>query len=316
MAIDTTSPRSRRALLGGAIGGLAALAAQALGRPLSAKAANGDPILIGQANSGADITSLTSTTPGEVALTVQGGIGLIGTGAQVGVRGEGGLSGTGVHGQGNFAAGVSGFSNTSFGVTGGSTSAAGVHGESPVRGVHGVGSDPGGTGVFGVAVGGIGGHGVWGIADGGWGVMGQDESTGVGVIGASMTTDPGHVGTGGIGVHGQDLADGVGVMGTSTTAGGTGVKAQNSAVGGVALDVAGVAKFSRSGTLVVPMGSSSATQTAIPLSSGSLILVTAQTNVAGTDVQAAVPNVAGSSFTIFLAKAAKANTTFAWLVVG
>jgi hypothetical protein len=124
------------------------------------------------------------------------------------------------------------------------------------------------------------------------------------------------VGTGGIGVHGQDLADGVGVMGTSTTAGGTGVKAQNSAVGGVALDVVGVATFSRSGTLVVPMGSSSATQTAIPLSSGSLVLATPDSNVTGTVIQAAVPNVAGSSFTVFLAKAAKADTTIAWLVIG
>jgi hypothetical protein len=316
MAIDITGQRSRRALLGGAIGGLAALAAQALGRPLSAKAANGDPIIIGQANSGADITSLSSTTPGEVALVVQGGIGLIGTGAQVGVRGEGGLTGNGVHGQGNFAAGVTGISNTSFGVSGGSTSAAGVHGESPVRGVHGVGSGPGGTGVFGVAVGGIGGHGVWGIADGGSGVMGQDESTGVGVIGSSMTTDPGHVGTGGIGVHGQDLADGVGVMGTSTTAGGTGVKAHNSAASGVALDVVGIAKFSRSGTLVVPMGSSSATQSGIALASSSLILATPNSNVSGTVVQAAVANVAGSSFTVFLGKAAKADTTIAWLVIG
>jgi len=285
-------------------------------KPPMALAANGDPIIIGQGNSGADPTTLTSTTSGEVALTVQGGIGLIGTGTEVGVRGEGGFSGTGVHGEGNSSAGVSGFSNTGVGVTGGSTSSTGVHGESPVRGVHGVGSDPGGTGVFGVAVGGVGGHGVWGIAAEGSGVLGQDESTGVGVIGSSMTTDPGHVGTGGIGVHGQDLADGVGVMGTSTTAGGTGVKAQNSATGGVALDVVGVAKFSRSGTLVVPMGSSSATNSGIPLSAGSLILATPQTNTAGTVVQAAVPNVAGSSFTVFLAKAAKADTTIAWLVIG
>lgn len=42
MSIDTTMPRSRRAVLAAAVGGLAALAAQALGRPLPARAANGD----------------------------------------------------------------------------------------------------------------------------------------------------------------------------------------------------------------------------------------------------------------------------------
>jgi hypothetical protein len=36
MAIDTTTPRSRRALLVGAVGGIAALATQALGRPPAA----------------------------------------------------------------------------------------------------------------------------------------------------------------------------------------------------------------------------------------------------------------------------------------
>ena len=51
MALDSVTVRSRRALLLGAAGGLAAIAAQALGRPLDA-AAGQDPVILGIENDG------------------------------------------------------------------------------------------------------------------------------------------------------------------------------------------------------------------------------------------------------------------------
>jgi hypothetical protein len=51
-------PRSRRAILIGALGGLGAVAAHAMGRPQVAEAANGDPILVGQVASGTATTQL------------------------------------------------------------------------------------------------------------------------------------------------------------------------------------------------------------------------------------------------------------------
>ena len=47
MTIDTSIPRTRRALLAGGLGGAAALAASALGRPLPTSAADGQAVLVG-----------------------------------------------------------------------------------------------------------------------------------------------------------------------------------------------------------------------------------------------------------------------------
>src|SRR5512132_2426870 len=52
MAIDVNVPRSRRAIIAGALAGLAATAAQALGRPGSAAATDGQPIVQGANNVG------------------------------------------------------------------------------------------------------------------------------------------------------------------------------------------------------------------------------------------------------------------------
>jgi hypothetical protein len=47
MTVDTTVPRSRRALLAASVGGLAALAVAALGRPDRAFAAAGGNLILG-----------------------------------------------------------------------------------------------------------------------------------------------------------------------------------------------------------------------------------------------------------------------------
>ena len=62
-------------------------------------------------------------------------------------------------------------------------------------------------------------------------------------------------------------------------------------------------------------GTSKATQTGVALTAASLVLATVQQDAAGVWVRSAVPNVAGSSFTIHLSKAVTASTKVAWFVV-
>ena len=51
------------------------------------------------------------------------------------------------------------------------------------------------------------------------------------------------------------------------------------------------------------------------LTSASWILATVQQNLSGIYVRAAVPNITGSSFTVYLSKAPAASAKVAWFVV-
>jgi hypothetical protein len=62
---ESKSP-SRRALLAGALGGLGAVAATAIGRASPVRAADGDPVLLGTANAATNPTSITRSTAGDV----------------------------------------------------------------------------------------------------------------------------------------------------------------------------------------------------------------------------------------------------------
>lgn len=77
----------------------------------------------------------------------------------------------------------------------------------------------------------------------------------------------------------------------------------------------GPAVFSRSALLTIAAGTSSATQTGVALTPASLVLATLQQDHAGVWVRSAVPNAAGSSFTVHLSKAPPAGTSVAWFVV-
>jgi hypothetical protein len=128
--------RSRRAILIGALGGLGAVAARAMGRPQVAEAANGDPILVGQVASGTVTTQLQYSTSFASGLFVSassasGGYGITGEtnatdGGWAGLRGDakGGGDTYGVQG---IAAGTTG---ATVGVKGTTASPAGygVHG--------------------------------------------------------------------------------------------------------------------------------------------------------------------------------------------
>jgi hypothetical protein len=73
--------------------------------------------------------------------------------------------------------------------------------------------------------------------------------------------------------------------------------------------------FSRSGVVTVAAGKSSVTQTAVALTSASLVLATLQQNLSGVYVRAAVPNIAGKSFTVYLNKTVTAPAKVAWFIV-
>jgi hypothetical protein len=92
------------------------------------------------------------------------------------------------------------------------------------------------------------------------------------------------------------------------------VRAENTK-GGNALQVSGKAAFSRSGILTIAAGSSSGTVMGVALTSASLVLATLQQDRAGAWVRSAVPNIAGSSFTVHLNKTVTASTSAAWFVV-
>jgi hypothetical protein len=150
MAIDRTIPRSRRALLAAGAGGLFAAVAGVLGRPLGVRAADGDPLVIGQSNTGTSTTTLTQTTNGVAALSIVGSaqyMALTSTSqSHIAVAGSSG-SGTGVAGSGGSGGGVEGSSANNYGVRGTGSGPAGVmgqnqHGRIGVFGYTGPGDPP------------------------------------------------------------------------------------------------------------------------------------------------------------------------------
>jgi hypothetical protein len=175
-AIASTSlVAGRRALVAGAAGALAVTAAQALAGGEPARAATGDPVVLGTTNTAQEVTTVVRDNAGGPAFTAScstdgGAL----HGENTGVDGYG-VSGTCVGDQGYGVLGLGGRS-----------------------GVYGSGARAGSTGVFGIGdgegVSGIGNVGVHGksLTVVGDGVFGESTGQGVGVRGTSIT---------GVGVH-------------------------------------------------------------------------------------------------------------------
>jgi hypothetical protein len=279
--------RTRRGLLAAAAGAVGALAIETVASAQPAEAGPGQPVVQSGDNTGNNRRTAVYTTGNNEWASLAdphtsgvGSVGVYAHGQDCGVYADTGsaTNGTGVNGNGTGnGAGVSG--------TGGSSS---------------------GTGVIGT-----------GGGDGD-GVHGHGGGNGAGVVGVGSGQGPGVIGSGGesagTGVFGEGGIGGIGVNGAAGDAAGTGVLAENS-VGGNALQVSGKAAFSRSGLLTVAAGSSKATRTGVALTSASLVLVTLQQHATGVYVLAAVPNVSGSSFTVYLSKAVTAATKVAWFIV-
>ena len=203
MAIDTTSPRTRRALLGAGLGAIAATAAGTLGGSAVADATS-PPVLLGGTNDALTPTVVRDNASDTAAVAISGRVThAAGSAASAGVRGQDdGTNGTGLAGyatNGATARGVYGQSTAGRGVEGASSSGLGVYGHSPTgRGVHGASSS---------------GVGVYGTSTSGYAVYGDSPT--VGVYGNSAT---------GYGTHGTSAAnDAAGALGESSAPSGTGV---------------------------------------------------------------------------------------------
>ena len=189
-------------------------------------------------------------------------------------------------------AGLYGENSTDASNTGGL--AAGVEGEGDGVGNDGVYGTGTANGVHGENLGT--GNGVYGHANNSAasGVYGQNDGTGFGVAGRASS---------GVGTLG-DSANGVGVLASSQNA--------------TALEVTGKAQFSRSG--VATIAGTSATplksvRVSLPITAKSMMTALLQKFVAGVYVVAAVPNVSGGYFTIYLNKAVSTSVgPIAWLV--
>jgi hypothetical protein len=285
MPIDTSSPRTRRAILAGGLGGLAALAANALGRPAPTLASDGQAMLVGGEYSSSSVTSVTNAT----------GNGFYG-----------GSLGTGfaVTGQSNQGIGVHGFSTSNIGVLGESSSGsvAAIAGRSFGGGTGLLGSADNApipaakpeTGVYGVATQDGTSRGVWGYSPAGYGVFGE-ATTGRGVQGTASS--------------------GIGVRAAATS--GTGIWA--SATTGYAVHADGRILLDKSaGLATIASGTSTDSVTpGIDLTSSSAVIATLNGNAGGsTAVKRVAINTTTNAFTIYLIANATAAVKVAWLVVG
>jgi hypothetical protein len=216
------------------------------------------------------------------------------------------------HGFSDSGTGVGGFSNTGEGVKGQTGGFGdGVFGNNAGPGAGVSGASNSGDGVIGQGSVGVEGFSNFssGQAEIVAGVFGRDTSSGTGVYGFSGS---------GTGVYGETPGPGkAGVQGTAIGASSIGVQATNGGhAGATALKASGKTSFSRSGTLTVSAGTSSATKSPISLGSGSLVLTTIQGNQPGVYVQG-VTKVTGTSgsFTIHLSKNTSGSLPVAWFVI-
>jgi hypothetical protein len=269
---EQSIPASRRSLLAAGAAALAALAAQAVGRPFRVQAADDDPVLVGGEYTSSSVTKITNSTNSQTVLSGEstaGGTGVLGSSD----------SGFAVYGISTSGVGIWGLSDSHLGIIGDSSSSIGVLGRSTTA-----------IGVVGSTA-----------ADAKPGVQGLTFTNNTGVQGFSGgSTDTPPPGRAKAGVHGYANQDGFaqGVLGESVL--GTGVRGLGGIVGawgssdsgigvnGTSDSSAGVWGKSESGTGVY--GQSSWGAAVIGASS-------AGTGVVGSTAADANPGVQGVTFT-------------------
>jgi hypothetical protein len=338
--MDPVTPRSRRAVLAGALGGVAAAVASSLVRPSTVGAANGDPLLLGQANTETLQTTLTNTSAGVNTLSaVANGTGTAIAGTSNAGRGLTGVTLTGIAvraaafgaGQGLWASSTTGVAlrassgGQGAGISSTSSSLPSLVSQSTGGkiGVVGLGGNftpgtyPDGVGVFGEnpAAAGVG---LWGQSTNGTAILGTSDTgyalEAYGAVGV-------YASGGAVGVIGDvDQATGVqgwtGVATAPNSGANVGVWA-GAENGRTALKVQGVVRMNRSGRVSMGSGTSSK-KFAVPggITSTSLGFATLQTYRSGTWVQAVVNSTADSSIIIYLNKALTTATYVSWIVIG
>jgi hypothetical protein len=283
MSVESSTPRSRRAVLAAALGGLGAIVASRFIAPEAVTAADGDAVTVGSARTGTTETSITTSgSANAIAGISDTGTGLRGSSTSTvpvdsnapgNATGVIGTSGAITNIAGNTGeTGVYGFSNTtpaSNGIWGDSLQGTGVYGT-------------GDTGVYG---------------SGYWGVYGIGR---IGVMGDGMTTDTGVYGFAGDTIP-PDPPAGVGVQATAGS------------VLQTALRVTGKVKFSRSGRIAIAAGGSSKKVSMPGVTTSSYIIATLQTRRTGVYVASVVP--ATGYFTIYLNKSVSSSTYVGYLVI-
>ena len=189
---ESKSPTSRRVLLAGALGGLGAMVASAIGRASPVRAgSDGDVVLGSSANTETTTTQISNLSNANLVLWADSTAG-------VAFHGSSSLD-IGVWGSSYGDKGVSGTSHSFYGVFGSSDTSYGVYGVSSSSGVYGTSTS--GVGVEGVSSDVVG---VYGHSTSGYGVQGG-SGTSIGVYGASSS---------GIGVEGYSTSH-AGVFGRS-----------------------------------------------------------------------------------------------------
>ena len=295
---DTTVRRSRRAVLGAALGGAAAVAATAVARPLSVNAADGGNALLGATNTSTTVTTFVNTTPGDSQASLAG----------VHQGNGSGLAASSATGIGLWSASEDLTPTPDFTVPSRKTGVFGVAGSASNASVN---TDE--TGVYGFAELSTSSTGVWGESSTGYGVYGYG-STGVAGVG-----DWGVYGTGNAGVVGDVGTTGTGVYGWTGNAlppaptAGVGVLARAESTSQTALYAVGKVKFSRSGRTSVGSTSTSKKITMTGVTTSSYIIATMQTSVSGLYVRAVVPGT--GYFTIYLSKAPGKTAYIGYLVI-
>lgn len=182
----SNEPRSRRALLGGMLGGMGAWAASAIGRVNPARAVDGEPVLVGGQYTASSHTQITNPSGPAIVGVSTSGMGVQGSSSSdTGVRGDS-ISGFGVAARSETNAGVLGMSDGSSGVIGHNLSSkrpavAGISNghNTGVQGFSGSGARPetkGKTGVYGVASQDQASTGVWGKSKAGHGIHGESDT--------------------------------------------------------------------------------------------------------------------------------------------
>jgi hypothetical protein len=332
MSVDTTAPRSRRAILAASLGGAAAFVANALSRATPAEAANGQTVTVGGNFSGTTATRIGTTGDHGFWGSSPDHVGVVGTS----------IDSWGVDGESTNGWGVSGYSAVEIGVRG--ESAGSLHGVAGVsaggNGVFGTGP---GAGVYGDTAGGIG---VVGASNSGFGVRGSSNAA-AGVVGASPYASLGNVPVN-TGVYGVSKVDGSsrGVVGETTSGrgvngiaqSGRGVQGQATSGRGVygyastgtagyferqagqsgtALRAVGPVKFDNcSGLATITAGTNAVTVTpGIDLATTSAVVATLQGDAGGaTAVKRVAVNATNNTFVIVLTANSTATVKVAWHV--
>jgi hypothetical protein len=170
-------------------------------------------------------------------------------------------------------------------------------------GGHGVGgtAGAGGAGVHGVNTGNT--YGVWGDAPHGIAVYASSDD-GLAILGFTTST--------GAAVEGANFGTGPGVRGGNGHSDGIGLEADSP---GIALNVLGVAAFSRSGIATVKNGAKKVTVKLAPISVTSLVLATVQQSSGGRSVKYVETDPGSNSFTIALDGRAAVDVSVAWFVL-